>query len=81
MLAFRNSSDAVKSGSTETYSSEDIVAFKRVFGTEEVLVIVNPRNKEINYQLPSSLVNTRWQEALSSETVTFSNSVSLEPFS
>jgi glycosidase len=81
LMAFRNNSEAVKNGSIESYSTNDVTAFKRVSGTEEVLVIVNVRNQEVNYQVPSSLANTSWQEATTNETVTLSNSVSLEPFS
>lgn len=81
LMAFRNSSEAVKRGSIETYHTDDIMAFKRVSGTEEVLVIVNVRNKEIHYQLPSSIANTSWADAMSNETVSFDDAVSLEPFS
>jgi glycosidase len=80
VLTFRNSSSAVKRGTIETYSSNDVVAFKRIAGSEEVLVIVNVRNSGVNYQLPAALANTNWQNALASEPVTLTNSVSLEPY-
>lgn len=81
LMAFRNSSEAVKRGSVETYDTDDSMAFKRVSGGEEVLVIVNVRNQEINYQLPSALAHTSWTDALSNEAVSFNNAVLLEPFS
>lgn len=81
LMAFRSGSSAVKGGSIETYPSDDIIAFKRISGSEEVLIIINTSNSEVNYQLPSSLANTSWQDALDNQTVTFNNSVSLAPFS
>lgn len=81
LLAFRNSSEAIKEGYIETYPSDDVVSFRRVSGTEEVLVMVNVRNSTVNYQLPSSLANTTWQEALSNEAITLNQTVFLEPFS
>ncbi|QCR22790.1 alpha-amylase family glycosyl hydrolase [Pontibacter sp. SGAir0037] len=81
LMAFRNSSNAVKRGSVQTYSSNDVAAFKRTDGNEEVVVIVNIRNNTINFQLPSTLASTSWQNALTNESVALSSSVSLAPYS
>lgn len=80
LMAFRNSSDAVKNGSLETYNSNEILAFKRVSGTEEVLVIVNPHNTAVDFQLPASIANTNWKYALSGVAVQLNNSLRLSPF-
>ena len=81
LMNFRNTSDAVKNGSLQAYNSADIMAFKRLSGSEELLVVVNVRDDLINYQIPVALENTSWTNAFTDEPVTLSTSISLEPFS
>jgi glycosidase len=80
IMTFRNGSEAVKRGSIETYNSSDIMAFKRVSGKEEVVVLANVRNSKIIYPLPSALVNSIWKNALSNEAVSLNNSIVVEPY-
>jgi len=80
IMAFRNSSNAVKNGSIATYNSNDIMAFKRILGTEEVLVIVNTRNSQIDFQLPASIAGTTWKNAFTGSNVQLANSLTMNPF-
>ncbi|HZL08704.1 MAG TPA: alpha-amylase family glycosyl hydrolase [Prolixibacteraceae bacterium] len=80
LMAFRNGSNAVKNGSIETYNTSDIMAFKRISGSEEVLVIVNVRNSAIDFQLPASIAGTSWKDALSGTSIQLNNSLSINPF-
>lgn len=80
LISFRKSSEAVKSGSIEIYNNTDIMAFKRIINTGEVLVIVNVRNSAIDYQLPAALQNSTWKDALSGLTVRLESKLYLEPF-
>ena len=81
LMSFRNSSNAVKNGILESYNSTDVMAFKRISGTEEVLVLVNVRNSTINYQLPATVANTNWTNGLTNSAMVLSTAVSMEPFS
>lgn len=81
LMNFRNNSNAVKTGSIESFSNNDIVAFKRISGTEEVLVIVNVRDSSVNYQLPASLTNTNWKNALDGSDLLLENTISMQAFS
>jgi glycosidase len=80
LMAFRQSSNAVKQGTLEKINDNGVVAFKRVLGTEEVVVLVNPQNAVSNYTLPIALANTTWKNGLDNSTVTLTNSVSLQPY-
>ncbi len=64
LLAFRESSNAVGTGGLEVYEHNDVVAFKRIAGGEEVLVLVNLRNEAIDYSLPAAIAGTTWVDAM-----------------
>lgn len=82
LITFRKSSNAVKNGSLTTYNNNpDIAAFKRVSGSEEVLVLVNVRENPIDYTLDASLENTAWKDAFTNSAINMGTKVSLGPFS
>ncbi len=80
LMAFRQSSNAVKEGTLEQINDSKVVVFKRVFQSEEVLVLVNTQGSISNYTLAASLANTTWKNALDNSDVVFSTSVSLQPY-
>lgn len=77
LMSFRNGSHAVRGGQIETYPSEDVVAFKRISGSEEVIVFVNVRDTAVDFELPVSLVGTTWDNALTNSAVVLDGTVSL----
>jgi glycosidase len=77
VMAFRQSSDAIRKGQTEAFPNGDVVVFKKKLGTEEVLVVANPRNAVITYTLPSALANTDWKDALTQADVSLGTQVVL----
>jgi len=81
VLAFRNSSAAIRQGKLTSYSSDDVCAFTKKLDNEEVLVISNLRNKRVSYQLQSVLKHTSWKQAFTGSSITLGKQVSLEPFS
>lgn len=81
LMNFRNNSNAVKTGSIESFSNNEIVAFKRISEIEEVLIIVNVRETSVDYQIPASLSNTNWKHALDGSDVLLENSISMQAFS
>jgi glycosidase len=80
ILAFRNSSAAIRGGQLFSYSSDDVVAFTKELDKERVFVMVNIRNKTLDYTLPAALANTSWTDAMSSAKVALAGKVTLQPY-
>lgn len=80
LLSFRKSSQAVKNGGIESFSHNDVVAFKRMSGGEEVLVIVNVRDKEVSFDTPASISLSGWQNAMDGEETSLPATLTLEPY-
>jgi glycosidase len=81
LMAFRNTSNAVKRGTITPFHTADVLAFKRSYNSEEVLVIANLRSTQQTYPIPTGLTNTTWKNAFSGQTVSLSNSLVLTPYS
>jgi glycosidase len=80
IIAFRNSSEAVRRGELKAYSSEEIAVFTMEEKGETVLVLSNLSNQPMNYILPAVFSNTEWNEAFTGETVNLGNEVDLAPY-
>ncbi len=81
LMAFRQSSNAIKEGSVELINDNGhVVVFKRKFQNEQVLVLVNTQNSVSNYSLAPSLANTSWTNALTNTTVALSTTIGLQPY-
>lgn len=63
-LRFRRQSEALRAGTIADHSSQDVVAFVRTSGAEEVLVLVNVRNAATSFALPPELANSSWENVL-----------------
>ncbi len=81
IIGFRNSSTAIRNGQLFAYSSDDVVAFTKEQEKEKVFVLVNIRNKAVEYSLPTALANTNWTNGLSSGNVALTTKVILQPYS
>lgn len=75
-----NGSKALKIGDLANYSNTEVLAFKRVSGLEEVLVIANLRNKNVTYNLPAALKNTQWNNAFDETQITLTESLDLSAY-
>jgi hypothetical protein len=80
IIAFRNSSTAIRRGSLISYDNNDVCAFTRAAGDSSVLVLVNMRDTTINYPVPAALQNTSWTDAFAGTAVTVGTQVSLTPY-
>ena len=80
IIAFRNSSAAIRGGQLFSYTSDDVVAFTKQEGTEKDFVMVNVRNNAVDYTLPSALSGTTWTDALNGGNVTLTTNVTLQPY-
>ncbi len=80
VIAFRNSSNAIRRGTLTSYSNDDICAFTKQQNDEKVLVITNLRNKVINYTLPAGFVKSKWIDVMKGGVVELSNKITLPPY-
>ncbi len=76
----KNKYEAFRKGALESFADDNVVAFTRTIDSESVLVIVNTRNANINYSIPSSIQNSNWSDCISEKAVELDETVSLQPF-
>lgn len=81
VIAFRNSSAAIRRGLLTSYSNTDISAFTKEQGLEKVFVASNLRNNTLTYTLPGAVSNSTWTDAMTGATVTLTTQLSLQPYS
>lgn len=81
IIAFRNSSTAIRRGTLVSYSNSNVCAFTKISGSETILVVSNLRNTNITYTLPTAVANTQWTDAFSNTTVSLTNQLTLAPYS
>lgn len=81
LIAFYNSSDAVRRGKLESYSSKDVVAFTKDYEGAQVLVISNLRDKEVEFKVPSALEGGSWRNISDNTTLEIEYHIFLKPFS
>lgn len=80
ILNFYSSSDVVKKGELATYNHASVVCFKLSLNTNDVIVIVNTKNSDINFVLPTELANTYWTNALSNASTEITNQLTLSSY-
>lgn len=80
LLNYYANSEVLKEKSLDNFSSDNVIAFKKSIGSKEVLVIVNVRDSNEDYSIPSSLQGTTWNNVFDTSNTTFNNTLSLDPF-
>lgn len=80
VIAFRNSSAAIRRGVLASYSSDDVCAFTKTLGSDKVLVLSNLRNKEVSYTIPAELANQTWKDVFGGSKTTLTTQVILQPY-
>jgi uncharacterized protein YjdB len=80
VIAFRDSSLAIRRGTLASYTNNDVCAFTKTSGTQEAVVFSNLRNATTAYTLPAALANTTWKDAFTGATVTLGTSLSLTAY-
>ena len=80
IIAFRNSSNAIKSGTLKGFSSDAVCAFTMETSTDKVLVLANLTNSVTKYIIPASLIDTAWKDAFTSTAEPLTAEVSLQPY-
>lgn len=80
LIAFRKTSDAIKRGALTVFNNSDIIAYEKVSGSDDVVILVNARATAINYTLPATLQNTTWKNALTLNNVSLTTQLTLQPY-
>ncbi|MBN2806242.1 MAG: alpha-glucosidase C-terminal domain-containing protein [Prolixibacteraceae bacterium] len=80
LLQIRHESEAIRKGTLKQFTSTDVVAFQRIAGDETVLVLVNVRNRQLDFPLPDDLKQTVWVNQMSRSEVQLGSEVQLAPF-
>jgi len=80
IFTFYNFSNALRNGTLETFPNSAVVSFKKTLVNEQVLVLVNTRNSNITYNIPTTLQSTTWTNAFDNSSITLSTSISLSAY-
>ncbi|MBK8669648.1 MAG: alpha-amylase [Saprospiraceae bacterium] len=80
LMSVRQANPALRSGTTEDFSTADIAVYQRKTGNNEVLVLVNTRPATKTLSVPASLKNSGWKDTKTNTTVQLESTVSLNAF-
>jgi glycosidase len=80
IIAFRAAHEAVKTGTLTQYNDPAIIAFGKVSGTDNVLILVNSQNSAQTYNVPVALQNTTWTNGLTGASVTLGGTYSFAAY-
>ncbi|TDW50024.1 glycosidase [Flavobacterium sp. 270] len=79
IIAFRKTSNAIKTGTYTGYSSDALSAFTMIKDTEKVLVLSNLTSGTVKYLVSPALKGT-WKDAFTGTAVTLGSETTLLPF-
>jgi glycosidase len=80
IIAFRNTSEALKKGKLTGYSSNDVSVFTMETTADKVLIVANIKNKAVKYSAPTTLANTNWVDALTGNSVAIGTEINLTAY-
>lgn len=81
ILQYYSGSDVARKGANTNYPDQDIFCLKKVMNNEEILVLVNFRNNQTNFDIPPELQNTNWVNAITNEEVVLMNQLQMGAYS
>ncbi len=81
IIAFRNSSTAIRRGTLVSYSNADVCAFTKTSGTQTVFVLSNLRNANKTFTLPAAVANSAWTDGFTGNSVSLNTELTLSPYS
>jgi len=80
VIALRNADAAIRRGELASYSSDDVCAFTKTLGGDNVLVLSNLRSREVTFMLPAELANQKWKDAFTGKKNALTTQVTLQPY-
>ncbi len=81
IIALRNASNAIRRGTLTSYTNQDVCAFTKQAGAENVLVISNLRNQPVSFSIPANVAATSWKDAFTGSNRKLNRSIDLGPYS
>jgi len=79
IIAFRNTSNAIKTGEFTGYSSNSVSAFTMIKDAEKVFVLSNLTGSTVKHLIPATLKGN-WKDAFTGTAVTVGSDITLQPF-
>jgi glycosidase len=79
LITFRNRSAAIRRAEPVSFTTDDVCAFTKLDGKEQVFVLVNVRNKPVTYPLPPA-TGGNWKDAFTGKRVKLARSTLLQPY-
>lgn len=70
----------ILSGDIKSYPHKDVLAYKRIAGDDELLIIANVRKQNSAFALPADLQNTSWVNTLNQQQIVLENELTLNAF-
>ena len=80
IIAFRNAHVAIKTGTLTTYNDLNIIAFEKVSGTDDVLILDNVKNSAETFTVPTTLQGASWTNGLTGASLTLGSQVTLQAY-
>ncbi|WP_375418627.1 alpha-amylase family glycosyl hydrolase [uncultured Hymenobacter sp.] len=82
LIRLRNASNALRNGELTSYSSDDVCAFTKTAGKEQVLVLVlvNLRSSPKPFSVPAGLAGANWRNAFGGQAPAVSGPLTLQPY-
>lgn len=80
VIAFRNTSKAIRRGVLTSYSSDDVCVFTKEAESDKALILSNLRNKSVTYTIPATLAKTKWRDAFNGRKTKLKTEIILEPY-
>lgn len=80
VIMLRNNSETIRKGALTSYSNTDVCAFVKTYNGKKVLVLVNLRNKAIDFAVPTILNGTEWKNMLAGDKLVLGSNQPLEPY-
>lgn len=80
IIAFRNGSTAIKTGTYKGFSSDAVSAFTMETATDKVLVLANLTSLTTKYIVPAALTTTAWKDAFTGVTAMVTTEITLQPY-
>lgn len=80
ILQFYAGTKTARTGTNKVFSHADIAGFKKSDAEDELLVLVNVRNKHVNYTIPAELMNSSWIDIMNNEPMQLGDQLSFNPY-
>lgn len=80
LMAIYTASETARTGTTVTYTNNDILGFKKSKNGVEMTFLINTRNAAVTYTLPNDLQNTTWTNAMTNTALQLGTDVTLQPY-